>query len=106
MSTGTLVPGVTPELAAAKAQELGALAFQRIAGGTMLTAEPPLAPYAAGLLPPASTPTPAAPRTGAGVAPRGSGVPAWWAFAAAVAAAGAAALTLRRRRSGTSCRRR
>ncbi len=89
---GSLVPGVTPELAAAKAQELGGLAFQRIAGGEMVAAEPPLAPYAAGLLAsPAPTATPAPPRTGSGTAggaPDGGG---HWALAAAAVLLAAAA---------------
>ncbi len=68
---GTFVPGVTAEIAAAKAEELGGLAFRRIGGGAMLTAEPPLRPYAESVLPPAAqepgaTPTPAPPATGTG----------------------------------------
>lgn len=97
---GTLVPGVTPELAAAKAQELGGLAFQRIAGGEMLTAEPPLAPYAAGLLRrPTPTATPAAPRTGSGTAGGGTEGGGPWPLAAAavlLAAAWASARLVRR----------
>ncbi|GBD23902.1 hypothetical protein HRbin29_01575 [bacterium HR29] len=97
---GTLVPGVTPALAAAKAEELGGLAFQRIAAGEMLTEEPPLAPYAAGLLPsPSPTATPAAPRTGSGRAEGGAGGGAPWALAAAallLAAACASARLARR----------
>lgn len=91
---GTLVPGVSQEVAAAKAEALGGLAFQRIAGGTMLTAEPALKPYAAAALA-APTPTPAPPRTGTGAASADDGGGRWLAAGAFLLAV-AAFLTLHR----------
>lgn len=100
---GTFVPGVTAELAAAKAEELGGLAFQRIAGGTMLPAEPPLAPYAAPATP---TPTPAPPRTGSGIGPvqELGREPTWWVVTGIAVGVVAVGLAVCRRQLGATKR--
>jgi hypothetical protein len=82
---GTFVPGVTAEIAAAKATELNGLAFPRVLGYPA-SAEPPLKAYAAAPLPPATGNTA---RTDAS---------STWALAAVVA--GLALLAVRRRAIG------
>lgn len=83
---GTFVPGVTAATAEAKAAELTNLATARIFAAPPLTAEPPLAAYAAGDAP---APTPRPPAAGEGAPPARDGMPGSALAGLAVLAAGA-----------------